>query len=103
MLEIFAGWEPRESVGFAVAAASAIRRSSEPLSIVPIEESSLRKKGFYWRPHEQRNGQLWDAISDAPMATSFACSRFLVPFLSRHQWTLWCDFADMLFLADPAE
>ena len=64
---------------------------------------ALRAHGLYQRPHEQRHGQLWDVISDAPMSTSFACSRFLVPMLARNQWALWCDFADMVFLSDPAE
>ena len=67
-------------------------------------ERVLRHTGLYTRPHEQRNGQLWDVISDAPMATTFANSRFLSPWLSNsRKWILFCDFSDMLFLADPAE
>jgi len=103
MLEIIGGWEPREAMGYQVAAFSAIRRTTQPLRFVPLMEKALRYSGLYQRPHEERNGQLWCPISQAPMATSFANSRFLTPWLAAGQWALFCDFADMLFLADPAE
>ena len=103
MLEMVCGYDDREEIGYAVAESSARRRSSQLICPIALEESAVRNCGLYTRQHEYRNGQLWDVISDAPMSTSFACSRFLVPWIARHQWTLWCDFADMLFLADPAE
>ena len=81
MLEIVAGWDEREPLGYAVCQFSAIRRTSEPLRFVPLMEKPLRYRKLYTRPHEQRDGQLWDVISDAPMATSFANSRFLTPWL----------------------
>jgi hypothetical protein len=103
MLELVCGWDPREVIGFQVAQFSAIRRTSEPLRFIPLIETALRRRGLYRRPHEQRNGQLWCPISNAPMSTTFACSRFLTPWLVDSDWVLFCDFADMLFLADPAE
>lgn len=102
MLELFGGWEPRTEIGFHIAHRTAMR-SRGRVSVEAVKEDTLRAAGLYWRRHEQRNGQLWDVISDAPMSTSFACSRFLVPFLARERWALWCDFTDMLFVADPAE
>jgi lipopolysaccharide biosynthesis glycosyltransferase len=62
----------------------------------------LRAQGLYWRKHETREGQLWDAISEAPMSTEFAISRFLVPHLAREGWALFLD-ADMLALSDLAQ
>lgn len=104
MLTIVGGWDNREPLGYALCQFSAIRRTSEPIRFVPLMEKCLRFKELYTRPHEQRNGQLWDVISDAPMSTEFACSRFAVPWLAPDtQWALFCDFADMLFQADPAE
>lgn len=104
MLTIVAGWDFRELTGCNVCQFSAIRRTTEPLRFVPLMERVLRHKGLYRRPHEQRNGQTWDVISDAPMATSFANSRFLAPWLAEgSEWALSCDFADMLFLDDPAK
>lgn len=105
MLEIVAGWEFREATGDNLCAFSATRRTSKPLRITPLIEKPLRHAGLYTRLHEERDGQLWDLISDAPMATTFANSRFLTPFLAtpEAEFVLFCDFADMLFLADPAE
>lgn len=103
MLEICFGWEPREALGVSVFEFSAVRRTSQPLRFIPLMEQGLRYNGLYTRPHEQRDGQLWCPISQAPMATSFANSRFLVPWLVDGDWALFCDGADMLFLADPAE
>jgi hypothetical protein len=103
MLEIFGGFEEREEIGFQVAMSSLLRRASCRVRVEPLVERGLRTEGYYRRQHERRNGQMWDIASDAPMSTSFANSRFLVPFLASAQWALWCDFSDMLFLADPAE
>lgn len=103
MIEIVAGYEPREAIGFQVAAHSAIRRTSEPISFIPLIEQALRLSGIYQRPHERRGNQTWCPISDAPMATAFANSRFLTLWLGASQWVLFCDFADMLWLDDPAK
>ena len=104
MIEIICGWEEREAIGYKVATLSLFRRSHrERLCFQPLCEDQLRAEGLYTRPHDTRDGQLWDVISEAPMATSFACSRFLAPFVAMTQWPISCDFADMMFLADPSE
>lgn len=103
MLEIVLGWDPREIVGHHLFTFSAIRRTSRPLRFVPLMEQALRHKGLYRRPHETRDGQLWCPISQAPMATAFANSRFLTPWLAAGQWALFADGADMLFQTDPAD
>lgn len=104
MLQICGGWDPREPVGYNLCQFSAIRRTTKPLRFVPLMEKVLRFNGLYKRPHEERDGQLWCPISDAPMSTTFANSRFLAPWMANGgDWILFIDFADMLFLADPAE
>lgn len=103
MIEIIAGWDSREACGFQVAQFSAIRRTSEPINFIPLMQKPLRFKKLYSRPHEERDGHLWCPISEAPMATEFANSRFLVPWLATSKLALCCDFADMLFMADPAD
>jgi hypothetical protein len=103
MLEIVAGSDPREDMGFEVARFSAYRRTSEPLAIIPLREKVLRYQGLYKRPHGWKDGRLWCPISDAPMSTDFAVSRFLVQWLVDGDWALFCDWCDMLWLADPAE
>lgn len=103
MLEIVAGWDAREAIGYHLCEFSAIRRTTKPLRFVPLREKALRFDGLYTRPHDIRDGKLWCPISQAPMATEFANSRFLTPWLVTGHWALFCDFSDMLFLADPAE
>ena len=104
MIAICGGWDPREPIGYNLCQFSAIRRTTQPIRFVPLMEKVLRYNGLYKRPHEQRDGQLWCPISQAPMSTTFANSRFLTPWMANGgEWILFVDFADMLFLADPAE
>lgn len=47
---------------------------------------------MYTRPVSRyESGQLKDVISDAPMSTEFACSRFLTPLLTPGGWALFMD------------
>lgn len=112
---VWIGWEPREAAAFAVARKSITRHAMRPVRpgqisgvVLPI----LENMGIYRRPHSVRQTDdggivLWDEISDAPMATQFACSRFLVPWLANHfmdrgfanRWALFMD-CDMLVRSD---
>jgi hypothetical protein len=103
MIEIIGGWDEREAIGYSVAEFSAIRRTTQPIIFQPLMQKALRYKQYYWRPHEIRDGKLWCPISEAPMSTEFANSRFLIPWIAKTKFVLFCDFADMLFVADPAE
>jgi hypothetical protein len=96
---IWIGWDPREADAFAVASYSAAKTATQPIPVIGLMQESLREEGLYRRPQERRGHQLWDLVSDAPMATEFACSRFLVPYLVRHQpikakRTRWAVFMD---------
>lgn len=96
---IWIGFDPKEAAAFAVCRHS-IRywngNPSPPVRGVILNE--LRRKGLYTRPTELRNGQLWDVISEAPMSTEFAISRFMVPHLAkdmfRDQKPGWALFMD---------
>jgi lipopolysaccharide biosynthesis glycosyltransferase len=99
---LFIGYDPRENQAFEVCAYSARKRASQPLTIQPIKLDDMHAKGFYTRPVEQRGNQLWDPISEAPMSTEFAISRFLVPHLSQTPWAVFCD-CDFLWLDDIAK
>ena len=110
-LSVWIGFDPREVDAYAVARASIRRRTIAQLPINAVELSKLRHAGLYSRPTERRDGRLWDVISEAPMATEFACSRFLVPHLAGSGWALFMD-CDMLVrtslsrlfeLADPSK
>jgi lipopolysaccharide biosynthesis glycosyltransferase len=98
---IFIGFDPRpeEVAGFAVARSSIKRRLSSPIQIYRLHLEALRAAELYWRPTEMREGRLWDVISGAPMATEFAISRFLAPFIAQSGWALFVD-ADVMARQD---
>lgn len=103
MLKVFIGYDGREPAGYEVALRSLKRHASIPLHIEPLVTAHLRGMGLYWRPEAFRDGRRYDVISDAPMSTEFALTRFLVPALCDFEgWALFCD-CDFLFRADVAE
>jgi hypothetical protein len=86
---IFIGFDKRHAVAHAVCRHSVMRRLTRPLPVCGIVLDELRAMGLYTRPTEVRptddghHTQLWDVISEAPMSTEFAISRFLTPHLAR--------------------
>lgn len=98
------GWDPRESVAYDVARYSILSKASHKKSVqvVPIELKNPKISNILTRKIETKDGRLWCPISEAPMATEFAISRFCVPFLKQKGWALFCD-CDVLCLADIEE
>lgn len=108
-LTIWIGYEPREQDAFNVAVASIRAHLAKPIEINAVALPPLVSHGLYQRPTSRKNGQLWDHISDAPMSTEFAISRFFVPRLATvplasesSDWALFMD-CDMLARADLGE
>lgn len=99
---IYIGFDPREADAFAVTRESLRRNLFAPVQIHGLVLDNLRAAGLYTRPTERRLGRLWDVISEAPMATEFAISRFLVPHLAGKGLALFLD-CDMLARAPVAE
>ena len=78
------GYDPREEEAYRVAYQSARECSNAEVLTIKLDE--VREKGLYTRKHELRDGRMYDVISNAPMSTEFAISRFLTPELARrHQ------------------
>lgn len=89
MLQVYIGYDPRETVAFYALAHSILRRSSAPVSITALMRSHL--KGLYTRAR------------GATESTEFSLTRFLVPALSGFRgWSLYMD-CDMLCRADLAQ
>lgn len=92
-------------MAFNVARHSIVKRTKHPIQVIPLD---LKHLDILTRPIEHRNGQMWCPISDAPMSTEFAISRFCVPFLQDHGWALfadcdiicWSDIEELFALAD---
>ncbi len=87
-MQIYLGYDPREIEAYEVAKQSIVSRSSWPMSVIPLQLDHLP---MLTRPIERRDGKLWCPISQAPMATEFAISRFCVPFLQEEGWALFAD------------
>lgn len=101
--KIYIGSDPREGDAYQVCEKSIRAHTKRSIDISPIRLDELRAAGLYTRKHEHRDGQLFDVISDAPMSTEFAISRFMVPALCRYKgWALFCD-CDFMFRADIGE
>jgi hypothetical protein len=81
LLRLFAGYDPRESIGFHVFSNSVLEHASAPVSIVALDSKGL------------------------PVGTNaFTYSRFLVPYLCNYQGhAIFMDGSDMLMRGDIAE
>lgn len=91
MLNIFIGWDQRETIAWHVLAHSILRRASEPVNLVPLRQETLRQCGSYWRE------------KDVLASTDFSLTRFLVPHLSDYKgYSLFMD-CDMLCQCDIHE
>jgi lipopolysaccharide biosynthesis glycosyltransferase len=87
MINVFIGYDPRESIAYHVCANSIIRHSSVPVSITPLALNNLSE---YQEKHKDGSNQ-------------FIYSRFLVPHLMQHKgWALFVD-GDMIFRDDIAK
>ncbi len=89
MINVFIGFDDRETAAFHVLSHSIHVNASQPVSITPIMLSQL--KGVYLR---ERN----------PLqSTDFSFSRFLAPYLSNYQgWSIFMD-CDMVMTQDIAK
>lgn len=88
MIRIFAGFDPREAVGYHVFCQSVLDTCSQPVSITPLHLPML---GGYSDEHNDGTN-------------AFGMSRFLVPYLCDYKgFALFVDGSDMLVRGDLAE
>lgn len=114
---IYIGFDSREAHEFAICRHSIESRLTLQIPVFGITMHDMQMLGYYKRKTEIRDGKLWDTISEAPMSTEFAITRFLTPHLAKRDrkdgepagWALFMD-SDMLVrenlvrlfeLADP--
>lgn len=99
------GYDPREEDAYKVAVESAKHHAPPGTLVTGVHLSELVGLGWYRRRTEIRNDKLWDVISEAPMSTEFAISRFLSIEVADHalskaglEWdfdaTTWVMFMD---------
>jgi hypothetical protein len=102
VLRVYIGFDSREAAAYDVAKASLLEHASQPVLLTSLNLQRLQAQGLSERPYRIYRGSVWDVISDAPVSTEFANTRFLVPLLSQTGWALFTD-CDVLFMADVAE
>lgn len=89
MIQLFAGFDEREAVGYHTFCASVIEHCSEPVNISPLHLGTLKK--VYSGGH--RDG-----------TNAFIYSRFLIPYLTGYKgFAIFMDGADMILKDDLAE
>lgn len=102
-MNVYLGWDSRETIAYDVAEYSIRKHASSPVTVTPLKLTEPPISDLLaGRPVERRDGQLWCPISDAPMSTEFAISRFAIPFMQSEGFALYAD-CDVLCLTDIAE
>lgn len=100
---LYVGYDCRMPLAFSIAVKSACETTKKPLGLDMLHLHMLQAAGLYKRPTLKTRGGWHDVISDAPMSTQFALTRFLVPYLCGYNgWAAFCD-SDFLFRADIDE
>lgn len=96
-LNVFIGWDKREYEAYDACTRSISDNAAEKENIVcmePLVLEELKNRGIYFRDRH---------YPDETVATEFAFSRFLVPFLSNYKgWAVFCD-CDFIFTRDISE
>jgi lipopolysaccharide biosynthesis glycosyltransferase len=88
-LNIYLGYDPKESIAWHVMAQSLIETSSEPLAIHPVSLKNYSK--------------VFKRTTDPQQSNEFSFSRFMVPYLQSYSGTALFLDCDMLMRADVAE
>lgn len=99
-MKVYIGFDGREAAAYWTAIKS-LKRVSPSADVTPIDHERLAAFGLLRRPQDRRSG-VYDIWSNAPQATDFAISRFLVPHLTQKGWALFTD-CDVVFLSDIEE
>lgn len=108
---IYIGYDPREQDAVDVLIDTIKTSASEPLNIVTLNMTALRRIGLYRRSPDtdstcwgkNQDGIMRDEFDKKPFSTEFSFTRFLVPHLNQYEgFALFID-CDMFFMGDPCE
>lgn len=109
--QVYLGWDSREVEAFEVAEHTLRQNASGPVNVIPLKLPRLEHARLLTRPREKRvdgkvvvgqaarGALMWDVISDAPMSTEFAVSRFLTPLLAQAGVAIFMD-SDVIVMGD---
>jgi hypothetical protein len=97
---IWMGYDPREKLAYDVAKHSILSRTDPfQVEVRPIDLKAPNVTEILDRPIQWKDGRMWCPISQAPMATEFAVSRFCAFFWPVDGWSLFVD-SDIVAFTD---
>jgi hypothetical protein len=100
-LKVYIGFDPREAVTAEIAIKSLRAVTGDEVEPELLCMPKLVDQGLLsQRVIDQRGGQDYDLVSNAPQSTRFAISRFLIPIICQQGYALFVD-SDVVFLRDP--
>jgi hypothetical protein len=99
-MKVYIGYDPREEQAAEVARKSLCEVTGGQIEPEFLCTAKLEAHGLLHRPIDERGGQDYDLVSNAPQSTRFAISRFLTPILCQQGFALFVD-CDVVFLRDP--
>jgi hypothetical protein len=101
-MRVLIGYDEREYEAAQVAAKSLRRVTNGEIEPEFLCLPKLVDQGLITRVTDRRGEQAYDLVSNAPMSTEFAITRFLTPILCQQGYALFVD-CDVVFLRDPRE
>jgi hypothetical protein len=102
-LDILIGYDPREHRAAHVCAQSIRRRTSRNVAVQFLRLDDMMARGLLYRPFRTVGRQRFDIRDGKPFSTDFSFTRFLVPWLMRHDGIALYVDCDFLFLDDVAK
>ena len=99
-MKVYIGFDEREEIAARVAAFTLGEVTNGEVQAEFLSAAKLNAHGLLYRITDQRGGQDYDLVSNAPKSTRFAVSRFLTPVLCQSDLALFVD-CDVVFLQDP--
>lgn len=89
IIPVFLGFDRKETIAYHVFAHSILSRSSQPVSIIPLNRRNMQAQ--FTRPRGEKD------------STDFSNSRWIIPYLMDYQgWAIFAD-CDMLMRGDIAQ
>lgn len=99
-MKVYIGFDEHEEAAAEVARKSLCDVTGDEVEPEFLCRAKLEAHGLLRRLSDDRGGQTYDLVSNAPQSTEFAASRFLTPLLCQQGYALFVD-CDVVFLRDP--
>jgi hypothetical protein len=100
---VYIGYDNKEHQAYEVLRESILDTASEPISVVALDQSTLRRINFFRRSFKLENSVRLDTQDNKPFSTEFSFTRFLVPFVNNLKGLALFMDCDMMVRSDIIE